>query len=104
MKSLVEFIHESLLKDKVKDKFVLVEPTNKAWDELSEEMADAMLSNNSDADLFVLTIDAAQKIYNKYPDQIFIYKIPGGDLDKFESDYEDGKFVYDELEEIDLNN
>ena len=101
MKSLVEFIKESRNILERKFDYVLVEPTGKAYDELAEEMADAMLSNNSDPDMFVLTPTVAKDMAKKYGKDIIIWKIPSNDLEKFESDYEDGKFDYNELEEID---
>ena len=101
MKSLKDFILENSEIKEAKVEFVLVEPTGKAYDELEEEMADAMLSNNSDPNMFVLTPAVAKDMSKKYGKDIIVWKIPGNDLEKFEADYEDGKFVYDELEEID---
>ena len=101
MKSLAEFIKESKTINERKFEYVLVEPTGKAYDDLAEEMADAMLSNNSDPDLFVLTPAVAKDMSKKYGKEIIVWRIPGDNLEEFESDYDDGKFVYDELEEID---
>lgn len=97
MKTLVQFIKESMNNE---PEFVLVEPTGKAYDELEEEMADAMLSNNADPNMFILKRDVAKDMLKKYPKDIIVYEIPGGDMDEFESDFEDGKFDYEELVKI----
>lgn len=102
MKSLKDFILENNEIKEAKAEFVLVEPIHKAYDELVDEMADAMIHNqNGDPDLFVLTPAVAKDMAKKYGKDVIIWKIPGNDLEKFESDYEDGKFDYNELEEID---
>lgn len=98
MKTLVQFIKESMNNE---SEFVLVEPIRKAYDELLEEMADAMIHNqNGDPDLFVLRMNVAKDLKKKYKDDVTVWAIPNGDLETFESDYEDGKFDYTELEEI----
>ena len=115
MKSLVEFIscnENSLSLDKyiqeskniqeTQEEFVLVEPFHKAYDELEEEMADAMLSNNSDPNMFVLTKKVAKDMLKKYPNDIIVFKIPNDDLEQFESDFEDQAIDYEELEKLEL--
>ena len=99
MKSLIQFIRENMLNE-AEEEFVLVEPTGKAYDELEEEMADAMLSNNADPNMFILKRNVAKDMLKKYPKDIIVYEIPGGDMGEFESDFEDGKFDYEELVKI----
>ena len=102
MKSLVEFLNENMFAEAKEDEFVLVEPIRKAYDELMDEMADAMIHNqNGDPDLFVLTPAVAKDMAKKYGKDVVIWRIPNDDLEAFESDYKDGKFDYEELEEID---
>ena len=104
MKSLTQFIQESMLSkntlNEAEEEFVLVEPTSKAYDELEEEMADAMLSNNADPNMFILRREVAKDMLKKYPKDIIVYEIPGGDVEAFEADFEDGKFDYEELVKI----
>lgn len=100
MKSLAEFLMENI--NERKFEYVLVEPIRKAYDELVDEMADAMIHNqHGDPDLFVLRPNVAKDMAKKYGKDIIVWRIPGDNLEKFESDYEDGKIDYNELEEID---
>ena len=106
MKSLSELIYEELHSSnniqEAQEEFVLVEPSHSAYDELSSEMADAMLSNNVDADMFVLTKKVAKDMLKKYPNDIIVFKIPNDDLEKFEDDFENQAIDYEELEKLEL--
>ena len=102
MKSLVEFINEAKVNERMYNDYVLVEPTGKAYDELEEEMADAMISNNhGDPNMFILLAKTAKEMAKKYPKNIIIYEIPNGEVEQFEEDFEDGAIDYEELVRID---
>lgn len=99
MKSLIKYINERLYND-----YVLVEASNKAYNELEEEMIDAMVSNNyGDPNMFILLAKEAKKMAKKYPKDIIIYEIPNGEVEKFEEDFEEGLIEYTELVRIDPN-
>ena len=102
MKSLVEFINESRVDERMYNDYVLVEPTGPAYDELEEEMVDAMVSNNyGDPNMFILLAKTAKEMAKKYPKHILIYEIPNGEVEQFEEDFENGEIVYDELVQLD---